>query len=174
MNYSELQQLWIQQRDAFQNWRLGLGRLVHQLRTEVENSLDLPSEKWKEYKTGMERPYVDVIDLHDQKNKMVVVFSDPSYSENGELHCGIQITMEHEPNSFPKTCYYVPVVVKFVNREGQYNFWDSQREEAESSAKWETDYKVFAKAIIKRMEDHFKFDPFMGAPEKSSIGFVTG
>lgn len=171
MKYSELNDLWKLQKEQYTLWLRSLNQQAAKLRNEVLGILQPASEEWTNPDNGHKRSYVELFDISDKPQPVSGLgFTSESLTDVGELIFGIAITFDHGLQTFPKKTQYMPVSLRFINKEPQFSFFNMQTRKSES--KWEPDVKVFAKTLVDEAAKHLMFDPLDGPPNRSSIGFL--
>lgn len=171
-NYTDLNELWDTQQIRWREWHQALRAQALRLRQEVETGISAPLQPWSEPRSTEQRRYVEVIDLSDERTRLRGSLPDNAITDDGELIFGLSITFEKAPNTFPKQIVHVPIAVRFSESQPQFGFYDTQCKTLESHTTWETDLTVFVEALLRRVEDYLRVDPFAGPRKKSAIGFL--
>lgn len=168
--YESLAEMWKGQRERFDEWRHSLTREAHALRNAVASKLGGP-ERWESHDGKEQRRYVEIIDLSVATKPVGAAFAQDAITDEGELYFGIQVTFDHGVNTYPKTLYHIPAAIRFHSGQAQFSFWDTQSHHAEGSS-WLSDRDAIASQVVERLVRHLSFDPFAGASQRPSIGFV--
>ena len=175
MQYSELNNLWIEQTEQYKLWRNSLIVNVEKLRSEVMTLLQPPRDVWIDINTKEQHRYVELYHISDNPRPIRGGFSDDSFTENNELVFGISVTFEHGSNAYPKQVLNMPVAVKFSNKIPEFAFVNCESKLPEGS--WYSDVGKFAESMITKMLEYLRYDPFVGVADenivkRTSIGFI--
>jgi hypothetical protein len=175
MKHATLTKLWVEQREKYKKRNEGLFETARALRDEVEKILDPIEKTWSE--PSIEEPnqfknikYIDIVDISKSELTELNFFELP-INQFGELILGVCITFDHKIKAYPKTRYNIPVAIRFNNSQPEFAFYDTNTMRSET--KWECDIIKFSLDLINTLKDYLSFNPFMGFPKKSSIGFVN-
>lgn len=171
MKHTELTDLWKNQTNQFQLWQNSLDQQAAILRDEVSGILKPIPEEWTDPKNGHKLHYIELYDISDKPRPVFDEgFSSQSLTDEGELIFGIAITFDHGLDTFPKTIRHMPVAVRFKNKVPQFSFINMQTKNPESE--WDPDINNFAEALVNKIANYLKYDPFEGPRTRSSIGFL--
>lgn len=173
MTYSELNNLWNDQESRWAEWRDALLKQAHRLGQEVLSVIQPASEGWDDPNSHKQRRYVDVIALSGEAGRQLLPATlNESLTDDNELVFGLAITFERAANAFPKEALHVPLALRFREGHPEFAFYDTLTKSVESSPSWQPDISEFSLALLRRVEEHLRFDPFNGPRQKSSIGFI--
>jgi len=170
-SYTSLVELWKQQEERFIQWRVSLKREAEAIRNTVALKIG-NSDSWESHDGKERRRYVEILDLSAPENPAVGPLTSEAISDGGELYFGLSFTLDHGAKTYPKSQYHVAIAVRFANSQPQYAFWDTKMSKIEKDDMWLSDKEKFADEIIRRLENYFSFDPFVGSMQRASIGFV--
>lgn len=172
MNHSELTELWKKQQERYQEWEVQLMRTAEKLRCKIEEILQPPQEGWKELDKPIRHRYIDLVDITKDDKPRGKVLSRESFTSEGELVFGLRITLDHGVQTYPKNLFHVPVVIRFVENNPEYSFFDTENWQPDQPERWEKNLDSFCQTIISHVAEYFGYNPFDGPKKKSSIGFI--
>jgi len=168
MTYQELCELWKVQGTQFNNWRTALFDQASRLREEVCAAIQLePDAVWEDAALQKSHRYLEVIQLSEGRERLTRTNVELSINDDNELVFGLRITFESG-----KDCVLIPMALRFYQDRAEFAFYDAQQNALVSSKSWEPDISQFIAALLARIDEYVRFDPFSGLRSKTSITFV--
>lgn len=181
MNYEALIGLWKKQSELVERWKKDLLENAEKLREHVEKALGAPTEKWEDPETHKKYRYVEVADMFVKEASKEEVSGEEASDEEGqglsgksmtanmELVFGISITLEKGLSSDHRSIYNLPVAIRFTDNELEYSLFDPEKVEF---IEWESDLDKFTELIFEKIEEYFRFNPYIGPRDDLEIGFL--
>lgn len=172
MKYAELNSLWIKQDEAYREWHRELFTKVSELRQSIIDAIE-PPEKWTEPEGGT-HPYISIVAIAQVQEGQPkhLTRSNMETTENGDCAFGVSFTFDHGVDRFPKSCLYIPVVIRFEKRIAQYCLWDTQQESIADGENWSDDKAAFINTVLEKFAEALAFNPKDGLQNKPKIGFI--
>jgi hypothetical protein len=169
-NHAELCNLHVIQQTKFRAWQEALFVTAVNLHDAVKTAISAP-EFFRDISTGEDRPYVGLTKLRSGK-RLSRVFEENDISDQGVLRLKLSVTLEKEPNAFPKTSVWFAVGIQFTQGTAHYCIWDADSDDIRSDGLWTSDLGRFVMNLQERITGYLSFDPMDGLGSRPSFGFL--
>jgi hypothetical protein len=171
INHSELCNLYAIRQNNLRAWETGLFQAAVVLATDFRSAMSAP-ESYQDQSTHLSKPYVDLLNFLDVEKKFNRLMRDGDINEQGILRVNLALTLEIEPNSYPKSRFTFPIGIQFSKGSVQYCFWDSRTDQRGEGSSWTDDRTKFVGLILERCKEYLLHDPKDGFGPKSNFGFL--